>query len=180
MSGRRWAAVAALLVATLAGGCAQPPGPATTSKPLTTPGQVAGGHRLVHAYGFPDGEQLAPPTGQPRLGWQQAYSVGQRDFGTRELDGMRIALARGIFVNPRAPVQVRLADYRRHAGSARPRLAWVVVYRNDQAVRFGPTPTELRDGGDRVLPQCPVYAVVDAITGRYLEEFSACQPPYRG
>ena len=40
MNGRRRAAVTALLVATLAGGCAQPPGPATTSKPLTTPGQV--------------------------------------------------------------------------------------------------------------------------------------------
>jgi hypothetical protein len=77
-------------------------------------------------------------------------------------------------------VQVTLADYRR-AGSARRRLAWVVVYRNDQAVRFGPTPAELRGGRVRkLLPQCPVYAVVDAITGRYVEEFSACQPPYRG
>jgi hypothetical protein len=181
VNGSRRATVTALLVATLAGGCAQPPRPATTAQPPAT-GQVAGGHRLVHAYRFPDGERLAPPTGQPRLGWQQAYLVSQRDFGTRELDGIRVRLLMGIFVNPRAPVQVTLADYRRrHAGTAGPRLAWVVVYRNDQAVRFGPTPVELRAGRDRLVgPGCPVYALVDAIRGRYLEEFVACRPPYRG
>jgi hypothetical protein len=179
--GSRRAAVTALLVASLAGGCAQPPEPAATTTPPAATGQVAGGHRLVHAYRFPDGERLAPPTGQPRLGWQRAYLVSQRDFGTRKLDGLRIALARGIFVNPRAPVQVTLADYRRQAGVAGSRLAWVVVYRNDQAVRFGPTPVELRAGRDRLSgPGCPVYAVVDATSGRYLEEFAACQPPYRG
>jgi hypothetical protein len=89
-------------------------------------------------------------------------------------------LAVGVFVNPRAPVQVTLADYRR-AGRVGPLLVWVVVYRNDQAVRVGPTPVELRAGRDRLGgPGCPVYAVVDATSGRYLEEFSACRPPYRG
>jgi hypothetical protein len=136
----------------------------------------------VHAYRFPDGERLAPPTGQPLLGWRQAYLVSQRDFGTRMENGIRIDLLVGSFVNPRAAAQVTLADYRRrHGGAAGSRLAWVVVYRNDQAVRFGPTATELRAGRDRkVRPACPVSAMVDATTGRYQEEFSACQPPYRG
>jgi hypothetical protein len=180
VNGSRRAAATALLVATLVCGCAQPPRPATTAQPPATAPPVVSGYRLVHVHRFPDGERLAPPTGQPRLGWQQAYYVSQRDFGSRELDGIRVVLARGIFVNPRAPVQVTLAGYRR-AGLARPLLAWVVVYRNDQAVRFGPTPAELRAGRDRMLwPGCPFYAVVDATSGRYLEEFSACQPPYRG
>jgi hypothetical protein len=180
MNGSRRAAAVALLVSTLAGGCAQPPGSATTAPLPANATPVVGGHRLVHVHRFPDGERLAPPRGQPRLGWQQAYHVSQRDFGTRVENGIRIALARGIFVNPRAPVQVTLADYR-HGELAGPLLAWVVVYRNDQAVRFGPTPAELRAARDRMVgPGCPVYAVVDAITGGYLEEFSACQPPYRG
>ena len=179
MNGSRRAAATALLVATLVCGCAQPPAPATTTKPVATSGPAVAEHRLVHAYGFPDGERLALPTGQPRLGWQQAYQISQRDFGTRELNGIRIGLD-GIVVNPRAPVQVALAEYRR-AGLARPLLAWVVIYRNDQAVRFGPTPAELRGGRSLHLrPQCPVYAVVDATGGRYLEEFSACQPPFQG
>jgi hypothetical protein len=182
MNGSRRVAATALLVATLVGGCAQPPRPATTAPPPATATPLVGGDRLVHGYRFPDGERLAPPTGRPRLGWRQAFYVSQRDIGTRELDGLRVDLLMGPFVNPRAPVRVTLADYRR-AGLARPLLAWVVVYRNDQAVRFGPTPAEVRGGRDRMLwrwPRCPVYAVVDAISGRYLEEFSACQPPYRG
>jgi hypothetical protein len=184
MTGSRRAAATALLVATLVGGCAQPPRPATTAPPPATAPPLVGGDRLVHGYRFPDGERLAPPTGRPRLGWRQAFYVSQRDIGTRELDGLRVDLLMGPFVNPRAPVRVTLADYRhRQAGLVGPLLAWVVVYRNDQAVRYGPTPAEVRGGRDRMLwrwPRCPVYAVVDAISGRYLEEFAACRPPYRG
>jgi hypothetical protein len=176
MNASRWAI--AVLAAVLACGCARPPGPASTTRPPATGGQTVGEHRLLHVHRFPDGQRLAPPTGQPQLGWQQAYRVSQRDFGTRVENGVRIALD-GILVNPRAPVQVRLADYHRQAALARALLAWVVVYRNDQAVLFGPRPAELRGSRD-VRPQCPVYAVVDATSGRYLEEFSACQPPYRG
>jgi hypothetical protein len=94
MNGSRGAAVTALLVATLACGCAQPAGVGDHHAAHSHRRPGVGEHRLVHVYGFPDGERLAPPTGQPRRGWQQAYDVSQRDFGSREMDGVRVVLLR--------------------------------------------------------------------------------------
>jgi hypothetical protein len=54
-------------------------------------------HRFTHVHKFPDmGLRIAPPTGTPRLRWQQALQAA-----TRRNDGWE----------SRTPPQVKLADY---------------------------------------------------------------------
>jgi hypothetical protein len=127
--------------------------------------EVAGGHRLVHVHEFPDmGARIAPPTGRPRLSWQQALQAV-----TRRHEGWP----------SRTPPQVKLADYssRTGEGPTRPVLAWIVVYPDAEEVLFGPDfgPAAARGAG-----RCPAYVVVDATSGRGRGAFQTCEPPYRG
>jgi hypothetical protein len=128
--------------------------------------EVAGGHRLVHVHEFPDmGARIAPPTGRPRLSWQQALQAV-----TRRHEGWP----------SRIPPQVKLADYssRTGEGPTRPVLVWIVVYPDaEEEVVFGPDfgPPAARGAG-----RCPAYVVVDATSGRGRGAFQTCEPPYRG
>ena len=161
---RRTAAV--LLAAVTLGGCAGLTG-APTAGPDGTAGAGQGdaGRRLVHRYEFPDmGIRLEPPTGRPRLTWQQAARVARL----------------GPFDADRRP-QLKLADYRNTLqGPAEPVLVWLAVDPTAQVVEFGradflPPRTGPPD-------RCPLYLAVDARTGqgRGYGAWQTCDPPYRG
>ena len=127
--------------------------------------EVASRHRFVHVHEFPDmGARIAPPTGRPRLSWQQAlHAVIRRHEGWQS----------------RTPPQVKLANYssRTGEGPARLVLAWIVVYPDAEQVLFGPdfTPPDSLGAG-----HCPAYVVVDATSGRGWGAFQTCEPPYLG
>jgi hypothetical protein len=151
----------AALSAVVAGGCGQvaTPSPAATTQP-------AAEHRFVHVHEFPgNGVRIAPPTGRPRLSWQQ---------------GLRASLRVSGRWDSRMPPQVKLADYRggyNGEGPARPALAWVVVYPDALTVPFGP---DIAPASARVRRRCPAYVVVDASSGQGWGAFQTCPPPYRG
>jgi hypothetical protein len=122
-------------------------------------------HRFVHVHEFPgNGVRIAPPSGRPRLSWQQ---------------GLRASLRVHAWES-QAPPQVKLADYRggyNGEGPARPALAWVVVYPDAKVVEYGrpdfaPPPARVR--------RCPAYVVVDANSGQGWGDFQSCPPSYRG
>jgi hypothetical protein len=84
---RRRPAALAMILALLVIGCGQ----ASPQLP------AADEHRFTHVHEFPDmGLRIAPPTGTPRLRWQQALQAA-----TRRNDGWE----------SRTPPQVKLADY---------------------------------------------------------------------
>ena len=153
--GRR--AAAAALLGLLVVGCGQ-----TSWRQMTTP---AAEHRFVHVHEFPSmGIRIAPPTGRPRLSWQQALqAVTERNDGWPA----------------RTPPQVKLAEYSsccNGEGPVRPTLAWVVVYPDAEVVSFGP---DFRPDTEPV-GRCPAYVAVDATSGRGWGSFQTCDPPYRG
>jgi hypothetical protein len=149
-----------VLLALLVVGCGQ----ASSSEPATP--AAATEHRFTHVHEFPDiGKRIAPPTGRPRLSWQQALRAV-----TRRNDGWAA----------RTPPQVKLADYSNRyngEGPVRPTLAWIVVYLDAKAVVFGP---DFAPDAARVAGCCPAYVVVDATSGRRWGSFQTCDPPYRG
>jgi hypothetical protein len=156
---RRRQAALALLAALVAAGCGQ-------LSPREAPSAAAAEHVFLHVHDFPDmGLRIAPPTGTPKLSWQQALQAA-----TRRNDG---------WVSRTAP-QVKLADYSSRyngEGPVRPTLAWIVVYPDAEVVEFG--------GPDFAPPparvsHCPAYVVVDATSGRGWGSFQTCNPPYRG
>jgi hypothetical protein len=149
-----------MLLAGVAVGCGQ-----TSSQP---PAAAPGGaeHRFVHVHEFPDmGARIAPPTGRPRLSWQQALQVV-----TRRHDGW----------DARTPPQVKLADYssRTGEGPLHPVPAWIVVYPDANEASIGGP--DFAPAAARVRGHCPAYVVVDATSGRGWGAFQTCQPPYRG
>jgi hypothetical protein len=155
----------AALVTVVAAGCGQ----ASTQSAATAQGQAE--HRFVHVHEFPDiGVRIAPPTGRPRLSWQQALQAV-----TRRNDSWPA----------RSPPQVKLADYSSRyngEGPVRPKLAWIVVYPDAEGVsiggpEFGP---DFRPDAPRETQRCPAYVVVDATSGKGWGAFQTCQPPYRG
>ena len=152
---RRW--LLAALVTVVAVGCGQAPA-------ATAQGQAE--HRFVHVHEFPDmGKQIAPPTGRPRLSWQQALQAV-----TRRNDGWPA----------RTPPQVKLADYSNCCngeGPVRPTLTWIVVYPDAEVVEFGP---DFAPDAPRKVDRCPAYVVVDATSGKRWGSFQTDQPPYRG
>ena len=141
-------------------GCGQ-----AATPPRAAAEQQVAEHRFVHVHEFPDmGVRIAPPTGQPRLRWQQALHAGLRQHGPWD---------------SRTRPQVKLAEYRnRNIGPARPVLAWIVVYPDAMEVPFGGP--DLGPGVTRVRGRCPAYVVVDATSGQGWGAFQTCQPPYRG
>lgn len=150
----------AALAAVVAVGCGQ----AATQPPAAT-GQQGAEHRFVHIHEFPDmGVRIAPPTGRPRLGWQQGLRASRLVHAWES----------------QTPTQVKLADYSggyNGEGPARPALAWIVVYPDAKVVEFGrpdfaPPPARVW--------RCPAYVVVDANSGQGWGDFQTCQPPYRG
>jgi hypothetical protein len=155
---RRRQAALALLAALVAAGCGQ-------LSPREAPSAAAAEHVFVHVHRFPDmGTRIAPPTGRPRLSWQQALHAV-----TRRNDGWPA----------RTPPQVKLADFSNCCngeGPVRPTLAWIVVYPDAEVVEFGPdfAPPPAR------VQRCPAYVAVDATSGRRLGAFQTCDPPYRG
>ena len=165
MNRRRWVPVVLLLAAMLAGGGTAQQS-AATAQSHRTGRPAAAEHRLVHVYEFPgSGIRLTPPTGQPRLPWQRA---------------MRAGSLKGVFDSPRAP-EVKLADFSNSLlGPRRPVLVWVVVDPDAEMVPAGPAypPGMARP---RVGPsRCPLYAFVDATTGRGYGAIFTCEPPYEG
>jgi hypothetical protein len=160
---RRW--LLAALVAVVAVGCGQAsPQPAATAQ-----GQAE--HRFVHVHEFPDmGKRIVPPTGRPRLSWQQALQAVTR---------------RNDFWPARTPPQVKLAMFSNCCngeGPVRPTLAWIVVYPDAETVsmggpEFGP---DFAPPAPRKVDRCPAYVVVDATSGRGWGAFQTCEPPYRG
>jgi hypothetical protein len=151
----------AVLASVAAAGCGQP-----STRPPAVAALSGAEHRFVHVHEFPSmGARIAPPTGRPRLRWQQALQAVSRrheawDAGT--------------------PPQVKLADYSSRTGErpARSVLAWIVVYPDAREVPFGGPDFAPPDA--RVRGRCPAYVVVDAISGRGWGAFQTCQPPYRG
>jgi hypothetical protein len=152
----------AALATVVAVGCGQ----ATTQAPPAAE-QGAAEHRFVHLHQFPDsGKRIAPPTGRPRLSWQQGLRASLRVLGPWDA---------------RMPPQVKLADYRggyNGEGPARPALAWVVVYPDAKEAPFGGP--DIAPAAARVRGRCPLYVVVDASSGRGWGAFQTCEPPYRG
>jgi hypothetical protein len=159
---RRTAVV--LLAAVTVGGCAGLPGGSTAGLDDTAgAGRGDAGRRLVHVHEFPDmGVRLGPPTGRPRLTWQQAArSRALRDF----------------FEAGRPP-ELKLADYRNTLqGPAGPVLVWVAVDPASVVVDHGPDFRPARTGPP---DRCPLYLPVDAGTGRGYGAWQTCDPPYRG
>jgi hypothetical protein len=157
---RRW--LLAALVAVVAVGCGQP-----SPQPPAAATQRRAEHRFVHVHEFPDmGKRIAPPTGRPRLSWQQALQAV-----TRRNDGWPA----------RTPPQVKLAVYSNCCngeGPMRPALAWIVVYPDAEVVSFGGP--DFAPPAARVRGRCPAYVVVDATSGRGWGAFQTCEPPYRG
>jgi hypothetical protein len=160
---RRW--LLAALVTVVAVGCGQ----ASTQPAATAQGQAE--HRFVHVHEFPDlGVRIAPPTGRPKLTWQQALQAV-----TRRNDGWPA----------RTPPQVKLAMFSNCCngeGPVRPTLAWIVVYPDAEVVsmggpEFGP---DFAPAAPRKVGRCPAFVVVDATSGRGWGAFQTCQPPYRG
>ena len=149
------------LVTVVAAGCGRP----STQPPAATE-QAQAEHRFVHLHEFPDmGVRIAPPTGRPRLSWQQALRAATRQQGGWDA---------------RTPPQVKLADYSSRyngEGPVRPGPAWIVVYPDAKEVLVGP---DLAPAAARVPGRCPAYVVVDATSGQGWGAFQTCQPPYRG
>jgi hypothetical protein len=157
MERRRRVARAVLLGLLAVGG-----GQASSQPPAAAP---ADEHRFVHVHEFPTiGKRIAPPTGRPRLSWQQALAAVTR---------------RNVGWPAPTPPQVKLADYANCCngeGPVRPRLAWIVVYPDAEEVSFGP---DFRPDNEPV-GRCPAYVAVDAASGRGWGSFQTCDPPYRG
>jgi hypothetical protein len=156
---RRRQAALALLLALVAAGCGQ-----LSSR--AAPSAAAAEHVFLHVHEFPDsGARIAPPTGTPRLSWQQALQAA-----TRQSPGWPA----------HSPPQVKLADFSHCCngeGPVRPTLVWIVVYPDAEVVEFGrpdfaPPPARVW--------RCPAYVVVDAASGRGWGAFQTCDPPYRG
>jgi hypothetical protein len=161
MNHRRQAALA-VLTALLVVGCGQ----ASSQAP------AADEHRFTHVHEFRDsGRRIAPPTGTPRLSWQQALQAV-----TRRNDGWAA----------RTRPQVKLADYSSRdngEGPVRPTLAWIVVYPDAEIVSMGGGPEfgpDFKPPAPRQVGHCPAYVVVDAASGRGWGSFQTCDPPYRG
>jgi hypothetical protein len=155
---RRRPAALALLAALLTAGCGQ-------LSLREAPAAAAAEHVFVHVHEFPDMNlRITPPTGTPKLTWQQALqTVNRRNDGWPA----------------RTPPQVKLADSSSRdngEGPVRPALAWVVVYPDAEVVEFGP---DFAPPPARVW-RCPAYVVVDATSGRGWGSFQTCDPPYRG
>lgn len=152
----------AALAAVVVVGCGQ----ASTQPPAATE-QGGAEHRFIRVHEFPDmGVRIAPPTGRPRLRWQQALQAATRQHGGWDA---------------RTPPQVKLADYRggyNGEGPVRPVLAWIVVYPDAKEVPFGGP--DLAPAAAWVRGRCPAYVVVDATNGRGWGAFQTCQPTYRG
>jgi hypothetical protein len=159
---RRRRAVLAALLGLLVVGCGQA---SSRSPAATAQGQAE--HRFVHVHEFADmGKRISPPTGRPRLSWQQALAAV-----TRRNDGWPA----------RTPPQVKLADYANCCngeGPVRPRLAWIVVYPDAEVVAFGGP--DFAPDTPRKVDRCPAYVAVDATSGRAWGSFQTCDPPYRG
>jgi hypothetical protein len=155
---------AVVLAAVALGGCAGLTGGSTAGLDGSAgAGQGDAGRRLVHRYEFPDmGIRLDPPTGRPRLTWQQAA---------------RSRALRGFFRTGRAP-EVKLADYRNTLqGPAQPVLVWVAIDPASVVVDHGPDFRPARTGPP---DRCPLYLAVDAGTGRGYGAWQTCDPPYLG
>jgi hypothetical protein len=152
----------AALAAVVVVGC----GEVATPLPAAS-GQDPAEHRFVHVHDFPTmGVRIAPPTGRPRLAWQQGLRASLPVFGPWDA---------------RMPPQVKLADYRggdNGEGPVRPALAWIVVYPDAREVSFGGP--DFAPAAARVRGRCPAYVVVDASSGQGWGAFQTCQPPYRG
>jgi hypothetical protein len=161
---RRRQAALALLAALVAAGCGQL---SSQLSPHEAPSAAAAKHVFLHVHEFPDmGLRIAPPTGTPKLTWQQALQAV-----TRRNDGW----------SSRTPPQVKLADYSSRyngEGPVRPTLSWVVVYPDAEVVEFGPDFND--DPRPAGVSHCPAYVVVDAASGRGWGSFQTCDPPYRG
>ena len=157
-------AALALLAALVAAGCGQL---SSQLSPHEAPSAAAAKHVFLHVHEFPDmGLRIAPPTGTPKLTWQQALQAV-----TRRNDGW----------SSRTPPQVKLADYSSRyngEGPVRPTLSWVVVYPDAEVVEFGPDFND--DPRPARVGHCPAYVVVDAASGRGWGSFQTCDPPYRG
>lgn len=152
----------AVLVAFVVVGCGQ-----ASSQPPAATSLGGAEHRLVHVHEFPDmGKRIAPPTGRPRLSWQEALRAATRQHGGWDV---------------RTQPQVKLADYNSRfngEGPVRPALAWIVVYPDATEVLFGGP--DFAPAAARVRRRCPAYVVVDATSGQGWGAFQTCQPPYRG
>lgn len=157
-----WQRMLLALATVVVAGCGQT---SIQSPAATEQGQAE--HRFVHVHEFPDrGKRIAPPTGRPRLSWQQALRASLRVHGAWE--------------SP-TPPQVKLADYSSRyngEGPVRPALAWIVVYPDAKEVPFGGP--DFAPAAARVRGRCPAYVVVDATSGQGWGAFQTCQPPYRG
>ena len=161
MNRGRQVALAALLGLVVVG-CGQ-----TSAPPPAATAQGQGEHRFVHVHEFPDmGTRIAPPTGRPRLSWQEALAAV-----TRRNDGWPA----------HTPPQVKLADYSNCCngeGPVRPTLAWIVVYPDAEVVSVGGP--DFGPDTPRPVGRCPAYVAVDATSGRGWGSFQTCDPPYRG
>ena len=94
------------------------------------------------------GIRLDPPTGRPRLTWQQAARAAAR-LGPFDAD---------------RPPEPKLADYRNTLqGPARPVLVWLAVDPASPVVEHGSDFRPTRTGPP---DRCPLYLAVDAGTGR--------------
>jgi hypothetical protein len=65
----------------------------------------------------------------------------------------------------------------RAQGPRGPVLVWVAVDPHSEVVEFGPDIRPARAGAP---DRCPLYVVVDAVSGRGYGAWQSCDPPYRG
>ncbi|HYS35433.1 MAG TPA: hypothetical protein VEO01_07320 [Pseudonocardiaceae bacterium] len=166
MSRTRRAAISLIVVALLCTG--------VTSATAGASSPTVDHHRLTHVHDFATFPmRLSPPTGTPRLTWQDAY---------------RLYLHNGLFVHSRS-TRMPLVELATLQGRGDPTLfpadqvaVWVVVIPDAEVVEFGgPDFNALGvKPPTRRIARCPAYVVFDANTGRSFGAFQTCDPPFRG
>jgi hypothetical protein len=167
MSRTRRAAVSLIAVALLCLGATSATGMTGGASP-----PAVDQHRLTHVHDFAtELMRLSPPTGTPRLTWQDAY---------------RGYLHNGLFdhfPSTRMPL-VELATLQPNPSMLPPDplLVWVVVVRDAEEITLGGPDYSVLGVKPpaRRLRRCPAYTVFDATTGRALVAFQTCEPPFRG
>jgi hypothetical protein len=164
MSATGRAAIGLIAVALLCTGATSAVGGASSS--------AVDQHRLAHVHDFPTFlMRLSPPTGTPRLTWQDAYRLFLRDSPFADSGSTRM---------PR----VELATLRPNPTEFPPDpvLAWVVVVPDAEVVEIGGpdfTAAGIKPPARRTW-RCPAYTVFDAMSGRGFGAFQTCEPPFRG
>ncbi len=163
MSATRRGAISLIAVALLCTGATRATGGASSS--------VVDHHQLAHVHDFPELlMRLSPPTGTPRLTWQDAYRLFLRDSPFADSGSTRM---------PRVELATLWPNPTEFPPD--PVLAWVVVVPDAEVVEFG-----VSDFTFSVKPsarrtwRCPAYTVFDATTGRGFGAFQTCEPPFRG